>query len=151
MLLVLRVGLFTLGVCLVVGVSALLIRATLLLTGPHLSTRASSLLALLVFLVYVSVPTYLLATRTEIDGDGRVFEPEDGHDSGGAERSTTGTGAETETGTGTDAGTGTSVTPDEPTAPDEPAATDPGGDSGVADRPEGDPADERYDNETGAA
>lgn len=127
MLFVLRALLFTLGVCLVVGVSALLVRATLVATDPHVSTRVSSLLALLVFVVYVGLPTYLLATRADLSGDGRESRPEPEPDSesvGSVER-------------GGRAGTPAAV--DEPTAPDEAAAD--AGHSDVGDSREGDPVE----------
>ena len=125
MLFVLRALLFTLGVCLVVGVSALLVRATLVVTDPHVSTRVSSLLALLVFVVYVGLPTYLLATRADLSGDGRDSRPEpDSASAGSVER-------------GGRAGTPAAV--DEPTAPDEAAAD--AGHSDVADSREGDPVE----------
>jgi hypothetical protein len=145
MLLVLRAILCTLGVCLVIGVSALLVRATLALTDPYASTRVSSLLALLVFVVYVGLPTYLLATRTDLPGDERKSAPEP--DSGSAGRA------------------GTPAAVDEPTAPDEAAANAGGSDAGesdagrsdmdqsdVADSRDGDPADQgSASDETGAA
>lgn len=57
---------FTLAVGLVVIVGALLIRATIHLSQPYTGSRGtSSLLAILVFALYVGVPSYLLATRTE--------------------------------------------------------------------------------------
>lgn len=67
MLFALGAILFTVAVGLVVLVGALLIRATLLVARPLTGSSASaSLLALLVFAVYVGVPTYLLATRTDL-------------------------------------------------------------------------------------
>ena len=66
MLFVLGAICFTLAVGLVVVVGALLIRATIQLTQPYTgSTSTSSLLAILVFALYIGVPSYLLATRTE--------------------------------------------------------------------------------------
>lgn len=124
MLLVLRALLFTLAVCLVVGVSALLIRATLVLAEPYATQRVSSLLALLVFVVYVGLPTYLLATRTDL-GDGGEDDPRTGDERDAAPAGRSGTPAAV----------------DEPTAPDEPAAAGTAGRSDVADSPEGDPAD----------
>lgn len=66
MLLALGAILFTLAVGVVVLGGALLIRATLLVTRPVTGSQGvSSLVALLVFSVYISVPAYLLATRAE--------------------------------------------------------------------------------------
>lgn len=66
MLAVLRVILFTLAVCLVVLVSALVLRATIVLTEPLTgSRRAASLVALVAFATYLGVPAYLLAVRTD--------------------------------------------------------------------------------------
>ena len=57
---------FTLAVGLVVIVGALLIQATIQLSQPYTGSRStSSLLAILVFALYIGVPSYLLATRTE--------------------------------------------------------------------------------------
>ena len=68
MLFALSAILFTLAVGLVVLVGALLIRATLHVTRPLTGSSAvSSLVALVVFAVYIGVPTYLLATRTDED------------------------------------------------------------------------------------
>jgi hypothetical protein len=145
MLLVLRAILFTLGGCLVVGVSALLVRATLVLTEPYASTRVASLLALLVFVVYVGLPTYVLATRTDLPLDEQEPEPEPAHESAGR--------------------AGTPAAVDEPTAPDE-AAADAGesdasesdadrsdaDQSKVDDSRDGDPAEQgNASDETGAA
>ena len=123
MLLVLRALLFTLGVCLVVGVSALLIRATLVVTDPYAPRHVSSVLALFVFVVYLGVPTYLLATRTDL-GDGGGDGPLSG-DEGAAptERS------------------GTPGAVDEPRAPDEAAAGEAANGAEVADAREGEAGD----------
>lgn len=66
MLFVLGAICFTLAVGIVVVVGALLIRATIQLTQPYTgSSGTSSLLAILVFALYVGVPSYLLAIRTD--------------------------------------------------------------------------------------
>ena len=66
MLFVLGAICFTLAVGLVVVGGALLIRATIQLTQPYTgSSGTSSLLAILVFALYVGVPSYLLAIRTD--------------------------------------------------------------------------------------
>lgn len=56
---------FTVAVCLVVLVSALLIRATLQILAPLTDSSTASLVGLVVFAAYVGIPSYLVATRTE--------------------------------------------------------------------------------------
>jgi len=69
MLVLLRLILFTLGICLVVGVGALLLWAVLTLADGYTdSTRVRTVLALAAFVLYVAVPAYLLAVGTD-DGD----------------------------------------------------------------------------------
>ena len=66
MLFALGAILFTIAVGIVVLVGALLIRATVQVARPITGSQGvASLLALVVFSLYVAVPTYLLATKTE--------------------------------------------------------------------------------------
>lgn len=67
---VLRAVLFTVGAWLVVLVGALLLRAILVAAGPRPETTpVASLLALVAFVLYLAVPTYLLVVRTNDGGD----------------------------------------------------------------------------------
>lgn len=66
MLFVLGAICFTLAVGVVVVVGALLIQATIQLTQPFTgSSSTSSLLAILVFALYIAVPSYLVAVRID--------------------------------------------------------------------------------------